>query len=136
MNNLSLPNAFSRLPAVSVSGNTLPVQSMPPVGHFAATDSEEVVAAGPHGLFYFKCVQGHVYIADRASPTPASSNHLGPYSSSTAYVPDLDTPARADDGIDVSFDPELHMYAGDGDDSGEDQICGHVLLKPGERAGW
>ncbi|KAI1759129.1 hypothetical protein GGR53DRAFT_514667 [Hypoxylon sp. FL1150] len=34
-------------------------QPYPSIGQFAMTDSEEVVAAGPNGLFYFKRVQDH-----------------------------------------------------------------------------
>ncbi|KAI1451799.1 hypothetical protein F4805DRAFT_450061 [Annulohypoxylon moriforme] len=35
-------------------------QPYPSVGQFAMTDSEEVVAAGPNGLFYFRRVRDHV----------------------------------------------------------------------------
>lgn len=50
----------------------------PQVGQFAMTESEEVVAAGPSGLFYFKRIRGHCstpWSEPRPLPnTPATLN--------------------------------------------------------------
>ncbi|KAJ8127160.1 hypothetical protein O1611_g6475 [Lasiodiplodia mahajangana] len=57
---------FPQLPAIP--SGPLPVTALsvtawrpeyPRIGQFATTDSEEVVAAGPNGLFYFKRVRDH-----------------------------------------------------------------------------